>query len=205
MARDDPSRDAALIRRFRDGDGDALGALFDRYERLLQARAQRWLPARLERKVSIADVIQETRIIAFDRRRDFVGDGGDQFRNWLLGIVENRARKAVRHHAGAAKRDAFREVSRGQRPDTARLPGAEASPSQHAMAAELMELARRALSALPDDYRRILQLTREEHVSLAEAARRMGRTREAAKRLRSRALLRFTDEFRKLRGSDDDG
>jgi RNA polymerase sigma-70 factor (ECF subfamily) len=59
------------------------------------------------------------------------------------------------------------------------------------MAAESRAAVRRALDALPPDYRSVLLLTRFEGLSLAEAAARMGRSREAAKKLHARALARL--------------
>jgi RNA polymerase sigma factor (sigma-70 family) len=58
----------------------------------------------------------------------------------------------------------------------------------------------RALGALPPDYREILRLVREEGLTLREAAQRMNRSREAAKKLYGRALFRLTEVFEKLQG-----
>ena len=55
----------------------------------------------------------------------------------------------------------------------------------------------------PDD-REILRLVRFERLSLREAAERMGRSYEATAKLHGRALLRFTDVYRTLRGESDD-
>jgi RNA polymerase sigma-70 factor (ECF subfamily) len=154
--------DRDLIDRFRDGDGEALRLLFERYEDLLQARIRRRLPAHLRRKVSAA----------------------------------------VHRHGGIAKRAAGREVSGHLRPETAQLVGHVPSPSQVAIAAELKELARRAMDALPKDYREVLRLAREEQLPLREVAARMGRTREAVKKLHGRALFRFTEVFEQLRGGE---
>jgi RNA polymerase sigma-70 factor (ECF subfamily) len=194
--------DRDLIDRFRDGDGEALRLLFERYEDLLQARIRRRLPAHLRRKVSVADVMQETRLVAYQRRADFESRGPEGMRNWLLGIADLKARAAVHRHGGIAKRAAGREVSGHLRPETAQLVGHVPSPSQVAIAAELKELARRAMDALPKDYREVLRLAREEQLPLREVAARMGRTREAVKKLHGRALFRFTEVFEQLRGGE---
>jgi DNA-directed RNA polymerase specialized sigma24 family protein len=44
---------------------------------------------------------------------------------------------------------------------------------------------------LPEDYREILLLTRAQGLTIREAAERMGRSLEAAKKLSARALARF--------------
>ena len=63
------------------------------------------------------------------------------------------------------------------------------------MTAELEEAARRAMAALPADYGEVLRLRQEEHLSLGEAAKRMGRSKEAARKLYSRALARLAERL----------
>jgi RNA polymerase sigma-70 factor (ECF subfamily) len=180
-----------LLRRTQRGDGDAFRALFDRHLADLEGRVRRMIPAALRRKISVSDVVQETRITAFSRCGTFDPRGPGALRAWLLRIAELKAREALRRHAGTAKRAAGREVSRGGRMETGDLPGGGPTPSEHAMAAESREAVRRALDALPEDYREILRLTRFEGLTLADAAGRMGRSREAVKKLHGRAMVRL--------------
>jgi DNA-directed RNA polymerase specialized sigma24 family protein len=51
------------------------------------------------------------------------------------------------------------------------------------------------LKGLPEDYRRILELVQFEGLTLRDAAGRMGRSYEAAKKLYGRALSRFAKEL----------
>ena len=191
--------DEELVRRMQEGDTDALRALCDRYSDLLRARIRRWLPAAVQRRVSVADVLQESWLVVHDRRNNFEERGEGAFRRWILGIAEMKARRAVQRHA-TKKRAAHRELTHGQREDTAQFVSPGASPSQEAMGAELEAIAQKALDALPEDYRQILHLVRERQLTLREAAERMGRSREATKKLYGRALARFTEEFEELRG-----
>ncbi|MHC4932468.1 MAG: RNA polymerase sigma factor [Planctomycetota bacterium] len=193
--------DEELIRRIQAGDERSFQTLFDRYLGTLQAYARRWLPDKLRRKVSVADILQEARLVALRRCVDFEHRSDDSVRNWLLKIVERKVRELVRNYRETAKRAVEREVSRGQRPDTLHLPGRGPTPSEFASARELAELARRAMQALPDHYRAILRLAREERLSLREIAERMDRSRDAVKKLYGRALSRFTEEFERLGGS----
>jgi RNA polymerase sigma factor (sigma-70 family) len=196
----DPS-DKTLVEQAQAGDADAFERLFRRYTRMLESYVRRWLPAAVQRKVSIADILQETRIVAFERAAGFELRDEASIRNWLIKIVDLKVRERLRHYAGTAKRAAGREVTRGHRPETAQFVGAQASPSQAAIASELAELAQRALLGLPPDYQEILRLVREEDVTLQEAGTRMGRSRDAAKKLYGRALSAFTEEFERLQGS----
>ena len=187
--------DDALIERIRRGDHGAFSALCARYLRTLERFAERRLPARLRRRVSVADVLQEAQLVALERMRDFESRGEGSFRNWLMRIVEFKVRQAVRRHRGAARRAIEREATRGSRTGTGHLVGREPSPSQAAIGAEVAERAREAMAALPETYREVLRLAREEHLTLREVGERMGRSPEAARKLLGRALSAFAKEL----------
>jgi RNA polymerase sigma-70 factor (ECF subfamily) len=188
----DPDSDEALIERMRAGDDEAFRALFERYAGVLSTRVRRIVPQRLDRKVSIADVVQEACIVAHGQMREFRSGDATALRTWLFNIVELKAREALRRHDGTAMRAAGREVSRDDRLETSDYAAAGPSPSEDAIASELADAARRAMESLPEDYRRVLHLARAEGLSLGEAAERMGRSREATKKLYARALAAFT-------------
>ena len=190
----------ALISKYQEGDEDAFSALFDAQAPLLSSRIQRRLAPLIQRKVSIRDVLQDVRIVAFRLRGQFTGSSSDDFRRWLGGIVERQLRRAVHHHAGTLRRAVGREVSQPYRPDTAHAPARAASPSQEAIAVELEELARKALDKLSPDYREALRLVREENLTLQEVGERMGRSRDAAKQLHARAMVQFAEMFKRMQG-----
>jgi len=158
------------------------------------------MPAHLRRRLSAADVVQEAHIVALQRALDFEDRGAGSFRNWLLKIVEHKVRQAVRDHLAAGKRSMDREVTRGARRETGAFAGRQPSPSEAAIGSELAELAGRAMAALPEDYRDVLRLTRDEQLGLAEVGERMGRSYAATKKLYARALSRFASEFSRLQG-----
>ena len=195
-----PHEEAVLIRRFREGDEEAFRILLERHVPAVQAQVGRLIPARIQRRVSVADVLQEARLVAFQRRADFEDRGAGSFRRWLLGIVRNKLHELVRRHDGAARRSARREVSRGQRADTAQFAGTLPSPSQAAIAAELTRFARKALGTLPEDDQEVLRLVRTDGLNLKQAAARMERTHEATKKLYGRALSRFGRVFARMTG-----
>ncbi len=198
----DTERERELIRRFRAGDGDAFHALIQQHRTKLERRAERLLPDLLHRRLSVGDVVQEAMLIAYRRREDFEDRGPGSFGNWLLGLVENKAKRAVQHHVGTKMRGADREVSRGGRPETRGFVSGQPSPSQAAIGNELEELARRATETLSQDHQEVLRLIRRERLALPEVAERMGRSHEAIKKLYQRALARFTENFERLRGTD---
>ena len=187
--------DEQLVDRARKGDARAFEALCTRYEDQLRARAHQWIVGAVQRKVSILDVLQEAYAVAHERLGDFEDRGQGAFGAWLAQIAEYKAREAVRHYRGAAKRDAGREVSRGGRPDTAQAQGTGRTPSQVLSAREELEQVRRAMDGLPEDYRQVLQLVQLDHLVLKEAAVLMGRSYEATKKLYGRAVAALTKEL----------
>ena len=202
MSADEVLTDAALVERVRSGDASAFGVLFDRHADAVRGRVYGWLPARIRRKHSVADVVQEARIFALQQFDEFEYRGSGSFRNWVLRIAELKARTAIKHYAGTAKRAAWRERSRGERKDTAAFVARGPTPSEFAIAGETEELVRRAMDMLPEDDCEVLLLVRRDGLSLREAAKRMGRSYEATKKLHGRALFKFTELFRGLNGSD---
>ena len=196
-----PSSQADLIERFRAGDESAFRTLFERHERLLRARLAGRIPAHVRRRFSVADVLQETCIVAFRRREDFEDRGENAFRNWLFGIVDRRLREEVRHHAGTSKRAADREVTRPGRPDTACFADGGRSPGSVAASSELATGIRDAMTGLSDDYQEVLGLALEEGLALREVAERMGRGHDATKKLYGRALFQLR---RAVLGERDD-
>jgi RNA polymerase sigma-70 factor (ECF subfamily) len=198
---DGDASDESLFRRFQEGDDDAFGVVARRLAAPLRDAVTRRIPRKLTRRISLADVVQEVHLVALRRRGDFEDRGPGSVRRWLVGIADRVARESLRRHAGADKRDAFREVTRGRREDTAQFRGSQPTPSQNAIAAEVGERIREALDSLPDDYRRIIRLTRQDGLSLREAAAYMGRSREAAKKLYGRAFCRFKEAFDGLNGN----
>ena len=203
MADSDREQDE-LLQRFRDGDHEAFRLLTEPHLPVLEARARRRIGARLRKKVSAADIVQEARLVAFRRRADFEAHEPDSLRRWLLAIVDNRARKVIEHHAGTDRRDLARELTRGARPPTVALPGRGRSPSQVAATRELAELTRRARSMLGSDDRELLRLAHDERLPLREVAERLGRSYQAVKKAHARTLVRLGESLRRLRRNDHD-
>ena len=199
LSSDEPS-DAVLLERARSGDDEAFRLLFERYGEAMRRFAERRLPRSIRRRVSVADVLQEARIVAHRRCVDFEERPDASFRSWLIAIVDRKVRDARRAHQGTSKRSIKREVSRSARPETGAFLGASPTPSAVARGAEAAALAEQALDALPPDYRQVLRLMRFEQLDLTEAAERMGRSREATRKLLFRAVERFGEAFDDLRG-----
>jgi RNA polymerase sigma-70 factor (ECF subfamily) len=194
-----PTPDDVLIRRIQNGDQVAFQELFERYVETLTTFARRWLPRNVQRKVSASDVVQEANLTALAKLDGFEHRGENSVRNWLLKIVEFKVREAVRRHAGTAGRAVGREVTRAERPDTQQFARDQDTPSQVAVAGELADFAAAAMRKLPPHYREVLRLVRQQQLSMREIGERIGKSREATKKIHARALAKFTGEFNALR------
>lgn len=126
-----------LFERFRRGDAEALGTVFDRTGTELLRVALHLSP-----DLSAAeDLVQATFVAAIEGRERF--QRGRRLMPWLLGILGNRAR--------LAHRDARR------RPDPGRLPQEPpADPARGAEDREVARAVRRAVGELPDAYRAVV-------------------------------------------------
>jgi RNA polymerase sigma-70 factor (subfamily 1) len=196
----DPSDERELVDRYRHGDGAALEALLARFEEDLRRTAGKGLPKNLRRRVSVSDILQETRLTAFERRSEFRWGGPGSFRRWVMGIAGNKVLQAIRHHLGTGKRSARREAAGDERPSSGALPSPGPSPSQVAVASELDAMARRAMDSLPPEEREVLRLAREQGLTMTEIAESRGIDPGTAKRLYGKAVVRFREAFDDLRG-----
>ena len=190
-------RDELLIERSLAGDEEAFRELYNRYSQEVLGYVGRRMPAKLRRRLSVADLLQETYATAFQRLPDYEGPRETSFRHWILQIADFKLKECSRHHLDVAKRAANREVSRDQRPDTHAFGGREPTPSAHAMAAEMEVALDRAMRALPDDYRTILYLMHEQGYGIAAAAEQMGRSVNAGRMLYGRAVARLAKDLEK--------
>src|SRR5687767_14661945 len=131
----------ALFERYRGhGDLQALGAVFDHTApRLLQlAMHLCGNPADAE------DVLQQTFVLAMRRAHAF--DGSRRLEPWLVGLLTNAARSARR----SAEQRRATELPVLASPDAGPVPAAER--------AELVQMLRTHIDALPSNQRQVLLL-----------------------------------------------
>lgn len=196
--------EAAALERAHGGDTAELATLLERHREAMRRFADARLPARLRRRVSVADVVQEAQLVALGRAADFEPRGPDSFRNWLFGIVDRKVRESIRNHEVAAKRSMRRELTSAEPDQTLQSRERQPTPSQVAIGAETAALIESAMSALSPDHREVLRLARGERLGLGEVAERMGRSRDAVRKMLDRALTHFARELARLRGVKSD-
>jgi RNA polymerase sigma-70 factor, ECF subfamily len=142
--------DERLTALAREGSEAAFTALVERYRRPVHALARRMLrhPADAE------DAAQETFVRAYVRLTTF--RPGSNFRAWLLAITAHWCIDQLRRHQHASL-DACQT-----------LDARDDSPEAQALRAERRREVRRQLAALPDHYRRVIELRYWQDLTYAE-------------------------------------
>jgi RNA polymerase sigma-70 factor (ECF subfamily) len=186
-----------LLRLARAGDGQALGQLLELYRNYLALLARLEIGRRLQGKADAADLVQETFLKA---HRDFVqfrGTTEAELSSWLRHILAANLAGLVRRYLGTRRRDPRLERNLADELDRsswqldAALAAPHSTPSQQAARREQAVLLANALEQLPEHYREVIVLHHLEGLSLAEAARRLGRSDDSVQKLWTRALIQL--------------
>jgi RNA polymerase sigma factor (sigma-70 family) len=152
--------DDALLTRFVQGEGDALGTLFDRHHRAAYRFLGRLTGAD---DADLDDLVQATFMEAARAAPRF--DGRAAVRTWLFGIAMNVARHYKR---GNARRRRVIDDASEERPSE--IPARE-RPDEHAANRELLERVAEALQRLPVSLREVFVACEIEELPGADVAR----------------------------------
>jgi RNA polymerase sigma-70 factor (ECF subfamily) len=153
--------------------------------------SHRELDAGLRAKVAPSDLVQDTFLEAQHAFPRFQGSTEAELCAWLGSILRHNVTDLRRRYHASQKRDVLREVSLDQAARAelqASLLAADQSPSKQAVAREQDQALHRALTRLPELYRKVLTWRSYERCSFEEVGRRLDRTPEAARKLWSRAV-----------------
>jgi RNA polymerase sigma-70 factor (ECF subfamily) len=188
-----------LLRRARDGDEAALGALFMRYRDRLRQMVRLRLDRRLSGRIGASDVLQDAYLDVARRLPEYAAAPAVPFYIWLRALAGQRLIDLHRRHLGAEMRDAGREVSlyRGALPTassaalTQQLLAGLTSPTQAAIRAEMQLRLQEALNSMDPIDREVVLLRHFEELTNAEAAEVLGIETSAASKRYIRAIRRL--------------
>lgn len=161
---------------------------------LLLARQQ--LDTRLQGKLDASDIVQQTLLEAYQDYGQFRGHNDAELAGWLRRILARNLSDALRRLT-TAKRDVAREHSLEAALQASSamlerwLAAEQSSPSQQAMWHENLLRLTAALTALPEDQRRAVELHHLQGWSLAQIAADMGRGKAAVAGLLHRGMERL--------------
>lgn len=175
-----------LIRRFREGDRQALDRLFERHLPRLQQWARGRLPRWARDSADTQDLVQETLLQTFNRMDAFEPTREGALQAYLRQAVMNRIRDEIRR--------------KGRRPARVELDGTELdqgrSPLEEAIGIEEIERYEEALGRLRPDDREAIILKVELGHTYEEVARLLDKpTADAAHKATKRALVRLAEEM----------
>jgi RNA polymerase sigma-70 factor (ECF subfamily) len=211
-----PNGDASETRRRLEqaaaGEDNAWQSLIAQHHARLRRMVALRLDPRLQGRVDPSDVLQESYFEAVRQLADYLKNPVLPFFLWLRQLAGNRLFKIHRHHLGAQRRDAGREVSlyRGALPEAssaalaAQLLGRECRPSEAAVRAELKLRLQEVLNRMDALDREVLSLRHFEHLTTPEVARELGISEAAAGKRYLRALLRLKDILSQMPGGAGD-
>ena len=186
--------DEVLMERFRAGDAQALGVLYDRYARRIKAFAWQRGARRPD------DVVQDVFMRVVRKGRDF--QGRSSFKTWLYSIARNLC-------TDAARRDRFRNMPSLDAPiggDGVQTMGdrvANEAPDSDAHRAMVNRRFRDAfeiaLAALPEPQREVFVLRQSSGLSFSEIATMVGCNENTAKSRMRYALMALRDALEEYR------
>jgi RNA polymerase sigma-70 factor, ECF subfamily len=188
-----------LLAHARQGEEQDLGRLLQLYRNYLTIMATAQLDARLRRRMSPSDLVQETMLGAYRDFRKFRGQTEGELVAWLRQILIHCLHHAYEMHFQAGRRDIRREISLEDVDRSSnRLAGiAQAvaaqgeSPSAPARDRERAVAMADQLAKLRPDYREVIVLRNLQGLSFEEVAQRMDRKPGAVRMLWLRAIEKF--------------
>jgi RNA polymerase sigma-70 factor (ECF subfamily) len=193
-----------LLSGAREGDEQQLGRLLTLYRNYLTILATTQLDARLRRRVSPSDLVQEAMLGAYRDFPKFRGVSERELLAWLRQILINCLHHAYDAHIQAGRRDVRREVSlddmnRALDRSVVRMAHVLAdngpSPSGPVRERERAVAIADQLAKLRPDDRDVIVLRNLQGLSFEEVAERMGRKPGAVRMLWLRAIERFRQVY----------
>jgi RNA polymerase sigma-70 factor, ECF subfamily len=171
--------DGDLIRAVQAGDRLALTTLYQRYLGNVWRYASAHLPGR---PATVEDLVSETFVAAIQAIKDYDADQKN-FCGWLLGIARNKLNDHLRR--------ATREGVVPSATTAAVACDDQDQPAGSVMRNETRDAVVRALDALTDEERLVLEWKYVESFSVREMANHLGRTEKAVEALLYRARNSF--------------
>lgn len=182
------------IRQAVAGDAEALERLILRSYSEIRAHIAPRIPTRLKRNVSVEDLLQNTFVEAFRCIHRFRGNSVHSFIAWLKRIAERKLVDEIRRSRNAKP---AAEIDGSYRELAEQIRDGITTPSRIVATQEATVAIQLAIAALPEHYRRAVQLHCIESKTLYEVAQIMQKTPGAVHGL----ICRAKDRLREIMGS----
>lgn len=196
MMKDPFAETVELIRSARAGDAGAFGAVVARYRRPLLDRIRLMMGAEARGAAESSDFVQG---LFLEIVRDFGSlRGCDErsFLRWATALARNNIRDAVRRQREHAIGNFASSLD--WRPANGNVD--RPAPSEMIARQEQVDGLVEAMTALPEDYQRVIELRHFDALSFAEIGALMQRSDNAAQILHHRALIQLGELLRASQG-----
>lgn len=187
-----------LLDAARQGDEQALGQVCEQMRNYLLLTADRGLYDGLRAKLGASDIVQQAMLEAHQDFDRFAGSTEEEFRAWLVKIVEHTLLDAGRRYRQTQQRDLSREVSIVDKQRN-EIASPQATPSSLLCRREQDEALLRAVNQLSPRRRQIIELRHRQGWPYEQIALELGMTEVATRKLWSRTV----DELRKKLAASD--
>lgn len=187
-----------LLKRARDGDSSALGALLENFRNYLLFLARLQIDPRICGKLDASDIVQDAFLEAYQAFPKFRGETEASFLAWLRQILASTLATSVRYFIGTRQRDVRLEREIYVKVDQSsvfwnQLVSNVSTPSLKVSRKEMETQLAEAMGQLPEHYRTVLRLRHSEGLSFQEIADQMGRTVDSVQKIWVRALAQLRD------------
>jgi RNA polymerase sigma-70 factor (ECF subfamily) len=171
-------------------DAEELARRLESFRSYLLVLAKVQLDDRLRGQIDPDDLVQQTMTRALEKRDRFRGSDDAQRAAWLRTLLSHTLIDAVRKlaRAGGVVRSLEAAIEQSSARLEAFLAADQTSPSLQVERQERLLRLADALTSLPDDQRRAVELKHLHGLALVEVARQMGRTVPAVAGLLQRSL-----------------
>jgi len=172
---------------------DALEGSLKEYRDYLRLLVHAQIGPSLRGKLDASDLVQQTLLKAYERRDQFRGQTEAELASWLRRILARNLADAVRQfHSGTRNARLERSLEAALDGSSSRLQAwlaaDHSSPIQAAQRNEHLVRLAAAVTALPEEQRRAVELHHLQALPLAEVSRRMRRSKRSVAGLLFRAF-----------------
>ncbi len=185
----DRQESTVLLRRAREGEADALEALYARVAPRLLAFVRLRLGRTLRAQIESADILQAALLKSFEHLPQFEQSDATSLMAWLARIADNEIRDRADYH-GRQRRDARVEVPLAT--DHQAIAVRVRSALTQVILDERAQRLERALEEIEPHYREAIVLRRFEELSFREIGARLGKSEDACRMLFARGMAALT-------------
>ncbi|HEY1859060.1 MAG TPA: sigma-70 family RNA polymerase sigma factor [Gemmataceae bacterium] len=171
------------------------GRSVEQYREYLRLLARLQLDPRLQSKLDPSDLVQQTLTKAHQNFAQFRGKTDAELAGWLRRILSNTLTDAARkfHREVSANRSLEQAIDASSARLEAWLAADQSSPSDQVVRQEQLLRLAGALSKLPEDQRKAVEMHHLQDGSVAEIAASLGRTEAAVAGLLRRGLKKLRE------------